>query len=417
MESADLPVEIERRIAELGAVDCLLTVLSYQHARTIGAVVRGLEKGITTFFPEARALILHWDAGSTDGTVETAAHAAGQVPLWSLTHAVARAPRAIPPVHGVPGADHALRTICHIARAVEARALVLIGADLRGVHEEWVDRLLRPVWRDELDLVAPLFARPVLDGTLTSCLLYPLTRALYGASVRHMVATELALSRALVLRLCETPGWGRVASRSLSLFLTTTAAAASVRLGETWLGARDEEPGDTRPDLGDIMSEVGGAAFALTELCEEAWRERGPAPPPVRLGEPALVASEGSAASQARMVTFFRQGLRDLQPIWEQALAPSTLGDLYSLGDLAPDEFAFSAELWARVVYDVLLAFRFRVLHRDHLLRSLVPLYFGRLAGLSREAAGLPALRQERLLERQAQAFERGKAEFVDRWR
>ncbi len=418
MESAELPVEVEHRVAALGTLDCLLAVLSFQHARTIPAIIRGLDKGMTTHFPDARACIVHWDAGSTDGTVEAAAQAAAALPVVSLTRVVVAGPRAMPPVHGIPGADGAFRQICHVARVTEARALVLVGADLRAVPDEWVERLLRPIWTDRLDLVAPPFARHVLDGTLTTCLLQPLTRALYGASVRQMIAAELGLSRSLLSRLGETPGWGTGASRPLSLFLTTTAAALGVRLGETWLGVREVEPGEARLDLGGVMSEVVGAAFALAELQEEAWRERQQSgPPPARLGDAALVASEPSPASQARLVAVFRQGLRDLQPIWEQALSAATLGDLYSLGDLAPDEFGFSADLWARVVYDMLLAYRFRVLHRDHLLRSLVPLYLGRLAGLSREAAGLPAHLQERLLEGQARAFERGKPELVDRWR
>jgi hypothetical protein len=117
------------------------------------------------------------------------------------------------------------------------------------------------------------------------------------------------------------------------------------------------------------------------------------------------------------MVAVFRQGLRDLPPIWEQVLTAATLADLYALGDLGPEEFAFPAELWARVVYDFLLAHRFRTLHRGHLLRSLVPLYLGRLAALGRDAADQPAPVQERLLERQAQAFERLKGELADRWR
>jgi hypothetical protein len=417
MTSEDLPVEVERRVAELGTLDCLLVVLSFQHARTIPAVIRGLDKGLTTHFPEARAAIVHWDAGSTDGTTDAAARAAGALRVVSLSRAVVAGPRAMPPVYGVPGSEGAFRQICGIARLTGARALILVGADLRTVPDDWVERLLRPLWTDRLDLVTPLFARHVLDGTLTTCLLHPLTRALYGASVRQMIAAELGLSGSLLSRLCEAPGWGSGASRPLSLFLTTTAAALGARLGEVWLGAREEEPGEARLDLGGLMSEVVGAAFALAELQEEAWRERPPAPPPARLGEPALVASEPSAASQVRLVAVFRQGVRDLQPIWEQALSAATLGDVYALGDLAPEEFGFSGDLWARVVYDMLLAYRFRVLHRDHLLRSLVPLYLGRLAGLSREAAGLPAPRQERLLEAQARAFEREKPEFADRWR
>jgi hypothetical protein len=117
------------------------------------------------------------------------------------------------------------------------------------------------------------------------------------------------------------------------------------------------------------------------------------------------------------MITAFRQGLRDLTPIWEHALRETTLADLYPLADLPPDEFQFSAVLWARVVYDFLIAHHFRVLHRDHLLRSLVPLYLGRMAALAAEVSGQPPAAHERLVERQARAFEETRAEGLDRWR
>ena len=417
MGDGPLPLDIERAAAEIGPRDLLLALVSHQHARTAGGVAAALDKAVAADFPEARAALVHWDAGSTDGTPDAVARAAGGLPLLALTAPAVAPPRRILPAHGVPGGDLALRAVCGVARATGVRAVLLVGGDLRGLPDEWVARLLRPVWAGELDLVTPLFARPALDGPVTTCLLYPLTRALYGASTRSLVTAEMALSGALVARLVEAPGWGSAASRTPPLFVGTAAAAAGARVGEAWLGVREAEPREVRLDLADIVSEVVGAAFALAEAYEEQWHDRGPGPPPRRLGEPLLTASAAPPAGVARLVAAFRQGLRDLQPIWEQALAAGTLGDLYPLGDLAPDEFAFPAELWARVVYDFLLAYRFRVLHREHLLRSLVPLYLGRMAALSRDAAGQPAAAQEGLLERQAQAFERLKGDLVDRWR
>jgi glucosylglycerate synthase len=412
-----LPLDVEGGSGEIGELDLLLAVLSHQHVRTIGGVVRALEAGVAARFPGARAAIVHWDAGSTDGTREAATQAAGDLRVLTLPGRLAPAPRQLAPVNGVPGGDLAFRAVCQVARASGARAVLLVGADLRVLPDEWVDRLLRPAWAGELDLVTPLFARAVLDGPVTTCLLYPLTRALYGVSVRALVTAELSLSRPLVARLCEASGWGTAASRTLPLFTATVAAATGARLGEAWLGGRDAEPREGRLDLGDIMSEAVGAAFALAELYEEQWHDRGPGSPPPRLGEPAATGSATPPAALARMVAVFRQGLRDLPPIWEQVLTAATLADLYALGDLAPEEFAFPPELWARVVYDFLLAHRFRTLHRGHLLRSLVPLYLGRMAGLSRDAAGQPASVQERMLERQAQAFETLKGELLDRWR
>jgi hypothetical protein len=300
-----------------------------------------------------------------------------------------------------------------VAGDVQARALVLVGADLRGLPDPWVERLVRPVLDGEADLVAPLYARHVLDGTLTTCLLYPLTRALHGLAVRAATTSELACTAELGRRLVGglAPG-----TRAAALALTTGAAATGARLAEAGLGSRDAEPRQGRTDLGALVSEVVGAAFALVETWEEQWREGTPGPPARRLGELPVAPGPGLAASPARMVGMFRQGLRDLVPIWQQALRADTLADLYPLADLAPEEFRFPAELWARVAADFLLAWRFRTVHRDHLLRSLVPLYLGRTAALANEAAGRPPDAVERLLERQARAFEAIRADLVDRW-
>jgi glucosylglycerate synthase len=419
MDAARLPHDVEQRLAEIGAADLVIGVFSYEQAqaRTIVPVLQGAEKGVRAHFPEARGVVVHAYPGSSDGTPEAAAGALAELPVCSLPYGEAAATHGVPSRARMPGADQAFRLLCLAARRVDARAVLLLRAELRELPEDSVGRLLRPVWDDELDLVTPLFTRPVLDGTLTSCLLYPLTRALYGTAVRQSVAAEVALSRSLLERLCDAAVVGGLATRSLSLFMTTTATATAMRLGEAWLGARAEEPRETRLDLAQIVSEVAGGAFALAELYEEQWREALPRPPPRLTGTASVVRSDPLPASQARMVGVFQQGLRDLEPIWEQALATTTLADLYPLGDLPPEEFVFSAELWARVVYDFMLAYRFRVLHREHLLRSLVPLYLGRLAGLWREAAGRTGPVQERLLEVQARAFEEAKPSLVDRWR
>ena len=412
-----LPPEVEARLAELGGAELVVGLFSYEHARTIAGVLDGIEKGVRAHFPGVPTIVVHSDGGSTDGTVEAVEDSVGDLPVVRLTHYVPGVQRATPPVAGVPGADAAFRAFCRVAATVGARASLLVGADLRALPDEWIEGLLRPVWEGELDFAAPLFARHALDGTMTTCLLYPLARALYGRAVRHMAPSEVAISADLLGHLAETATRTR-AARTLPLFLTTSAAAhRGARLGELWVGPRAAEPHGARSDLGAVMSESVGAEFALAELYEEQWREGAACPEPRRCGQPVAPLTPSPVPNLEEMVTVFRQGVRDLVPIWEHALSPATMADLYPLADLAPDEFTFSPALWARVVYDSLLAYRFRVLHRDHLLRSLVPLYLGRVAGLAREVAGRPAAVQERLVERQVEAFQAAKADFADRWR
>jgi hypothetical protein len=103
--------------------------------------------------------------------------------------------------------------------------------------------------------------------------------------------------------------------------------------------------------------------------------------------------------------------------VWEHVLAPETLGDVLGLDTVAPDRFRFPDDLWARVVYDFALGYHYGVVHRDHLLRSLVPLYLGRTAAFVIEADPRSAEATEALLERVAEAFERQKPYLTERWR
>jgi hypothetical protein len=117
------------------------------------------------------------------------------------------------------------------------------------------------------------------------------------------------------------------------------------------------------------------------------------------------------------MLDGFRRGVRDLLPIWEHVLAPDTLADVLGLDSGGATAFRFPDDLWARVVYDFALGYHYDVVHKDHLLRSLVPLYLGRTAAFVQESEPRGAVETEALLERVGTAFEREKPYLADRWR
>lgn len=98
-------------------------------------------------------------------------------------------------------------------------------------------------------------------------------------------------------------------------------------------------------------------------------------------------------------------------------LPPRTIVDLKRLVDGPAAQFSLDDELWARVVYDFALGHRLRVLARDHLLRSLVPLYSGWLASFILQVRDLGAEAAEQRIERVAAAFEAQKPYLISRWR
>ena len=71
-----------------------------------------------------------------------------------------------------------------LAELLRAKACAIVSPESTNVTPEWIERLLRPVYRDDFDLVTPLYRRHKFDGLLLRNLVYPMTRALYARRVR-----------------------------------------------------------------------------------------------------------------------------------------------------------------------------------------------------------------------------------------
>ena len=117
------------------------------------------------------------------------------------------------------------------------------------------------------------------------------------------------------------------------------------------------------------------------------------------------------------MVRGFRQRLRDLLPIWEIILAPETLAGILALGVVEEEEFRFPEALWVQTIYDFALAYHEKALHREHLLKSLTPLYLGQTASLVLRTRDGPPEDVERAIETLCKTFENMKPYLTQRWR
>jgi hypothetical protein len=73
-------------------------------------------------------------------------------------------------------------------------------------------------------------------------------------------------------------------------------------------------------------------------------------------------------------------------------------------------------DVWVRVVYDFASAHARRALNRRHLLRSLTPLYLGKLASLVLETESLTPGDVEERIEALCQTYENLKPYLISCW-
>ena len=301
------------------------------------------------------------------------------------------------------------------------RSVILLGDDNAPINPHLLRSLADCIRTKNVDLALPRFALGPNDALVNSALLYPLSRALFGADIRFPLAIDAALSTRMAQRLLNNTQ-RLVALNQGSTLLWPVAEAAIAGLSVRELPTSDVTPPTPPPtqnqtDFNALFASVAGSLFADVDAKATFWQRarslplRSTAPP-----LPDFLAPSAPPPEIYSMIESFHLAQNNLQEIWSLVLPPQSRLALKKLAQLSPDAFTMEPELWARVVYDFTLAFHLRTINRNHLLGAMTPLYLAWVASYLRVVADDPA-RAARAIEDTAYAFELEKSYIVSRWR
>lgn len=420
MAALVLPQEARRAAEVIREADIVIGIPSFNNERTIGHVVQAAYAGLAKYFPQLTAVVVNSDGGSTDGTREAVISARVEDShLLLLDTPLGGAHRLSFPYHGVPGKGSAFRLVFQLASALGAKACAVVDSDLRSITPEWIDLLVRPVLFAGYDFVAPYYRRHKYDGTITNSIVYPLTRALYGLSVRQPIGGEFGISARLVSRYLERDDWETdVARYGIDIWMTTIAIAEGFRVCQSFLGAKLHDAKDPSSDLSAMLHQVVGSVFTLMQEYERVWWERDEVRPAEIFGFRFDVGLDPIEVNVDRMERAFRRGCDELGEIWALALTPEVQAQVRALGRGCQSvrAFAFDDELWARVVYEFACAYRRHPLSRGHLLRSITPLYLARVASFVEQTRDLGPAEVEVRIEDLCVGFEKLKPYLRTHW-
>jgi glycosyltransferase involved in cell wall biosynthesis len=412
------PSELKARLAQIGEADIVVGIPSYNNAATIGHVVRAVSVGLAKYFPAQRSVIVNSDGGSKDKTQEVVMQAEGGADdLLLVSHPVHTSYRISTPYHGIPGKGSAFRTIFAVARQLNARACVVVDSDLRSITPGWIELLARPVLEHGYDYIAPYYHRHKYDGTITNGIIYPMTRTLYGKSVRQPIGGEFGFSGTLAVRYLEKDVWDTdVARFGIDIWMTVTAIAEGFRVGQAYLGAKIHDAKDPGADLTSMFRQVIGSFFSLMGSYENVWKQVHSHDTVPLFGFPFEVGVEPLTVNTDRMIHAAQQGVSDLREIYSSFLSAQTLVDLNNYVHRNGKGFHIPDQLWVRMIYQAAIAYHYRVLDREHLLQSLVPLYLGRTASFVLEVTDSTATEVEERIEGLCQVFENEKPYLTEYW-
>ena len=452
MPATALTPAIRDEIARLGQADIMVGIPSFKNAATIGYVVRAAQAGLVQYFPDLHPVLVNSDAGSPDGTQRVVVDTeppdyVEQILLVRPTNRLDRVSLTYPEVDGVGGKGAALRTIFEMAAALEVQALVVVDSDLRSIVPEWIELLAGPILKGGYDFVAPLYARYKYDGTITNTVTYPLTRALYGNRIRQPIGGDFGVSGDLVRHYLQQDDWTDDVSKfGIDIWMTTSALTGGFAVCQTRLGAKIHDPKDPGADLGPMFRQVVGTILRLSIRYADQWLPiRGSHDIPA-YGFERIIDPPPLDVNTLRLLTEFHQGSLTLDDRWRRMFAPANVDTLLVLageagrladatraklglgGDTASTTattaqladalaaFHFPDDLWARLIYDLIVGARTQALSIEQAVAALVPVYFGRVGSFVIENRHVTTDQAEERVERQAREFELLKPYLVERW-
>jgi glycosyltransferase involved in cell wall biosynthesis len=409
MIETSLRLDAQRRLADVGTADLVVGIPTYKHARTLARVINTVSDGLARDFKGLKTVITIVDGGSPDETVAVA----NQVPLPSTIK------RVVTSYQGVQGKGSAVRGIFEIARAVRARVIVILEADLQSITPEWVERLARPILDNQYQLAIPHYSRPLPDGAMTDLLAYPLTRLLYGADIRQPMGGEYALSTELAQRMSSRDVWETdVARHGVDIWLTTVAVNENVKMCQVRLGVKLDDSRELLLAFDPTFVQAIGTLFRLIDIYKRRWHESQQQRAAPFFGNGG-VAEPGRAwlpsVSSAALGDAFVAGSRRYARLWRTALTPSTRIAIKELSEAPDGATRFSAKLWARTVYDFATVYNQGEGDPDKIVAALLPLYYARCATIMRETELEPSA-VERAVQQQAKEFAVEKPYLVHLW-
>ena len=406
-----MPESFENEVnpEKIKKAEMVVCIPSYKEADSISYPVIQADKGLGKYFEENDSVIINCDNNSPDDTKQVFLDTPTKTPKIYLSTDP-----------GVKGKGNNFRNLFQKVIDLEAKAVVVVDADLKSITPEWIKHLGEPLF-EGFSYVAPLYVRHKYDGTITNGIAYPMTRALYGRRVRQPIGGDFGFSGDLADVYLKSKTWSQaVANFGIDIWMTTLAINQKVQVCQAFMGRpkihRTKDPGG---DLGPMFRQVVGTIFAMMKEFESFWTK-------VKYSRPTAIYGFGLGEVEMppkvdvdtdNLLQQFHTGFDKFSHIWKEILTADVYRKLHEIKGLKEMEFNFPTDLWARLLFDTAVSYGDVSVEPDEIMDSLIPLYFGRTLSFVKRTKKMSIKQAEEAIENDCETFEMTKPYLLQRWK
>jgi glucosylglycerate synthase len=419
-EDVFLADDLLRQLMSVGEVDLLVGVSPHNSTNTVSHALDAIEESFQRNFVRQRVVIVNVIGGDKD---EDGVVAKGH---GNLTEKGLRLPgitslrtshRVTANFSGPPSPGIALRTILAAADLLRARACAVVSPAASSLTPDSIANLLRPVYAEKFDFVAPLYTRNKYQGLLARNLLYPMSRALFGCRIRELFSDEWGFSGRLAALCLNQHVWHEEAVRARpEAWMAISAISSDFRCCQAFLGEKSQAQGPGT-DIVEVLRQTVGTLFWCLETQQSLWLDCHRSQPVPTFGTAHELTSEQTDLDRHRIFEMFRSGVTELEPILSSILDPETHSEIKNIVSLEEGKFRFKSDMWVRTLYDFAASYHHAVINRDHLVQALAPLYRGMTYSFLVEHADSSPAEMEAASEMLCVEFELQKPYLMEKWK
>jgi hypothetical protein len=399
---------IEYNPEGLTQADIVVGIPSYNEASSIAFPTQQVDKGLTKYFPDRSAVIINCDNNSPDNTREAFLQSSTKTPKIYLSTE-----------DEIKGKGNNLRTLFLKATDLQAKAVMVVDADLQSITPLWVRNLAEPIF-DKYDFVSPLYVRHKYDGAATNNVAYPLTRALYGRRVRQPIGGDVGFSGEMARSYCELDLWDdKVAGFGIDIWMVTAAMRNRVGIIQSFMGqAKVHKFKDPIQGMEPVFRDMIGTIFLLMCRYESFWKE-------VKWSRPTAIFGAGMGAVDLppplnvdtnSLWEKFTSGLSAYWDAYHSILDGQNVNKLEEVAGLPAENFELPTALWAKILYDFAVAYKTNQYNSEDLITQLMPLYYAITLSFVLETQAMNNQQVEEYIEDQCLQFEKAKPYLLERW-
>ncbi|MBT4510764.1 MAG: glycosidase, partial [Chloroflexi bacterium] len=428
-----------KQAEQIREADIVVGIPFYNEADSVPRVVEIAKEGLNKYYPGFKCVIVA--AGSPAG--REALEAIDALPQDNKIERIT----FLLDDERINGKGWSVRAIAEIAQTLGADQVILEAdlksrknnGDIEGLAPDWIYLLLEPIRTGQADMVVSKFNRHFLEAPISTFTMYPLFTAIYNCPIHRLVGGQWGISHHMLRNYLKDARrmWATdISGYGIDIWIAASAIVSGAKICEANLGIKIHKPSIAKNEL--ILRQVASVLFAQIVADKEWWeeshtiRELPLMQPLATFGTKKAHIPDEFQISSEKAVTRFKQGFNKFHLLYQKVFPEEIYQQLDKLVTLKPKSFRFSSELWAKVIYHLLLAYAFgKDFAKGDLLDSLIPLHNGFMGGFNLDMQAirdkldiLPPDEQDRLvsleadrrIEELANEFLRQKSEFVTSW-